>query len=439
MPIGQKQSRTNYGSIKKEEEMVEIISSDIRKPELVAPAGDPEKLKIALHYGADAVYVGAAGLNLRAYTKGFDYEQLKEAVKEVHDKNKKIYIALNVFAHNRQLEYARSYINDLALLNVDGFIISDPGIFSIARETAPDIPVHLSTQAGVTNSLSAEFWLKQGATRIIPARELTLDELTEIRRNVNIEIEVFVHGAMCIAYSGRCLISAYYNGKSANRGECKQPCRWGYRISENERPSDPMILNEEEEDSYILSSRDLNMISHIPDLITAGIDAFKIEGRMKGIHYLATVVRAYRKAIDSYIANPQDFSPDPHWEDELKKVSHRPYHTGFFFGTPQQVDPNEKTSYFADTLLVGVVLDYDHEKKMLIVEQRNNFKKSDILEVLSPDNEPFTFRVEKIINKSGEEVESAPHAQEIVSIPLNKELKADDILRLQLNKRKKES
>ena len=416
--------------------MVDIISPDYNIPELVAPAGDPEKLKIALHYGADAVYVGATGLNLRAYTSGFDSNQMKEAVKEVHDKKKKIYIALNVFAHNRQLEYARSYIHDLASLNVDGFIISDPGVFKIAQDTAPCVPVHLSTQAGVTNSLSAEFWLNQGVKRIVPARELTLCEIEEIRRRVNVELEVFVHGAMCVAYSGRCLISAYLNGKSANRGECKQPCRWGYTLTENERPRDPLVIHEEEGESYILSSRDLNMIEFIPELIKSGIDAFKIEGRMKGIHYLATVVHAYRNTIDGYLADPEKYSFDPLWQEELNKVSHRPYHTGFFFGTPQQVDPNEKTSYFADTLLIGIVLDYDPITNMVIVEQRNNFKKGDILEVLSSLAKPFSFRVEKILRESGEEVDAAPHAQEVVSIPLNKELRPNDILRLKLREEK---
>ncbi len=409
------------------------ISAESTVPELVAPAGDAEKLKIALHYGADAVYLGAPGLNLRAYTSGFSLEDIKEAVTTVHQNKRKIYIALNIFAHNRHLDDARLYLSELASCNVDGFIISDPGILALARQYAPQIPIHLSTQAGVTNILSARFWGEQGVKRIVPARELTLEELKRISEESGIELEVFVHGAMCIAYSGRCLISAYFNAKSGNRGECKQPCRWGYRLTENQRPADSLILHEEDGESFILSSRDLNMIRHIPELIEAGISAFKIEGRMKGIHYLATVVRAYRETIDRYLADPDIFEYDTYWDKELDKVSHRPYHTGFFFGSPEQVGPDDKKSYSANSVMVGVVIGYDSVNNMATIEQRNRFMKGDILEVLSPKERGYNFEAEKITDFSGTEMESAPHAQQIIRVPVKKELYPLDILRLPLN------
>lgn len=399
------------------------------KPELVVPAGDIERFKTAVHYGADAVYVGGAGLNLRAYTAGFTLEELSSAAAIAHESGVKIYVAVNIFAHNRHLNDARPYMQELAKLDIHGLIISDPGILSVAREAAPNIPYHLSTQAGVTNWRSAAFWRDQGFKRIVPARELTLEEIRDIRDKADVELEVFVHGAMCLAYSGRCLLSAYYTGRSGNRGECTHPCRWGYTLWEKDRPGDPLVLSEEKGESYILSSRDLNMIRHIPHLVQAGVSAFKIEGRMKGLHYVATVTRAYRETIDAYFNAPGDYTFDPFWDDELEKISHRPYHTGFYFGKPQQVDPADKESYFARTLLAGVVLDYDHSRKTALVEQRNRFEQGEELEVFSTGGRPFSFKVGKIFNLSGEEVSAAPHPRQHLRIPVEQTLRPMDILR----------
>ncbi len=399
------------------------------RPELVVPAGDLERLKIAVNYGADAVYVGGSGLNLRAYTSGFSLEELSLAVKIAHKSGVKVYVAINIFAHNRHLEDAPSYLNELAKLNIDGLIISDPGLLTIAQDMAPEIPYHLSTQAGVTNWRSAAFWQKQGFRRIVTARELTLEEIKEIKDRTSVELEVFVHGAMCLAYSGRCLLSAYYTGRGANRGECTHPCRWGYSLSEKDRPDDPLILTEEDGESFILSSRDLNMIRHIPDLVQAGVKGLKIEGRMKGLHYVATITRAYRETLDRYFEDPENFTFDPSWDDELAKVSHRPYHTGFYYGKPEQVDPTEKKSYMSRCILAGVVLDYDQSRGMALIEQRNRFETGDELEVLSPQDKPFTFRVSNMYNLFGEEVNAAPHPRQHLHIPVKKSLQPMDILR----------
>lgn len=405
----------------------------INKPELVIPAGDPERLTMAVQYGADAVYVGGAGLNLRAYTSGFNLQELASSIAIAHKSGVKIYVAVNIIAHNRHIEEARPYLRELAKLDIDGLIISDPGIMAIACEETPNIPFHLSTQAGVTNWRSAAFWREQGFKRIVPARELTLQEIREITDKTDAELEVFVHGAMCLAYSGRCLISAYYTGRSGNRGECTHPCRWGYTLWEKDRPGDPLVLEEEDGESFILSSRDLNMIRHVPELVEAGVSAFKVEGRMKGLHYVATVTRAYRETIDQYFKDPENYIFDSFREKELQKVSHRPYHTGFYFGKPEQVDPADKKSYFAGTLLAGIVLDYDHARGMALIEQRNRFEQGDELEVFSPRGKPFTFTANNMYDLTGAEVTAAPHPRQHLHIPVEKPLQPMDILRKYIN------
>ncbi|NLZ27333.1 MAG: U32 family peptidase, partial [Firmicutes bacterium] len=365
----------------------------IFRPELVVPAGDPERLYMAVHYGADAVYVGGVGLNLRAYVPGFSVKELEDCVQIAHRAGVKVYVALNIFAHNHHLEEAVSCIERMASLRVDALIISDPGILQIAQRIAPQVPVHLSTQAGVTNRESARFWQERGCRRLILARELSLKEIREIRKKVDAELEVFVHGAMCLAYSGRCVLSSYFTGRGANRGECTQPCRWNYILMEENRPDDPLLIAEEGGGSYILSSRDLNMIEHIPELIDAGIHAFKIEGRMKGVHYVATVTRTYREAIDQYLNRSEGYTPDPDWKEELSKVSHRPYHTGFFFGCPEQVDPTSKERYLQRCTLAAVVHGYDRKRGMALVEQRNHFARGEELEAFGPHGKPHRFKV----------------------------------------------
>lgn len=388
-----------------------------------------ERLYAAVRYGADAVYIGAPGLNLRAYASGFTLEEIGEGVRTAHSSGVKVYAAVNVFAHNRHLDDAPGYLKKIAFAGVDGLIISDPGIFMIARRVAPDTPVHLSTQAGVTNRQSALFWQEHGCKRIVLARELTLEEIKEISQNVNLELEVFVHGAMCLAYSGRCILSSYYTGRSGNRGECTQPCRWSYELHEADRQGDPLLLTEEDGESFILSSRDLNMINYIPELVNSGVDALKIEGRMKGVHYVATVTRVYREALDRYSDSPAEFTVDSAWIDELEKVSHRPYHTGFFFGKPEQVDPADKSSYRRKCTLAGTVLEYDESDGVALIEQRNFFKNGDELEVFSSNGNPFRFRVEKIYDLSGEAVDAAPHPRQLLRIPVRETLHPGDILR----------
>ncbi len=393
------------------------------------PAGDFERLKAAVAYGADAVYMGGAGLDLRAYAPGFSFDELREGIKFAHDNGVNVYLTLNIIAHNRHLEEAGKTLKNIEQLKPDALIIADAGLWDLARQTAPQTPIHLSTQAAVTNWRSVKFWADHGLKRINLSRELTLEEIIEVRNKVDIELEVFIHGAMCVAYSGRCLLSAYYTGRGANRGECTQPCRWNYELFEESRPHDPLLVMEEKEGSFILSSRDLCMIRHIPLLVQAGVHGLKVEGRMKSVHYVATVTRVYRKALDLYFADPQGYTFDPSWEAELKKVSHRPYHTGFYFGHPEQVDPNEKRSYLGDCEMAGLVLDYEKMSGTAIVEQRNRFMKGDVLEVLSPNKEPYRFEVKEMFDESGLEIHAAPHPRQIVRIPVEHELAYLDIIR----------
>ncbi len=400
-------------------------------PELIVPAGDLEKLRIAVHYGADAVYAGYPRLNLRAYAAGFSPEEFAVGVQEARRAGVKIYAAVNIFAHNRHLPEAVSSLETLASLNVDALIIADPGLFQLAREIAPEMPVHLSTQAGVTNWRSARFWQQQGVRRIVLSRELSLKEIEEISHKTDAELEVFVHGSMCMAYSGRCLLSAYFTGRGANRGECTHPCRWGYYLVEESRPEEPLEVVEEGGGSFIFSSRDLNMIDHIPELVFSGVKGLKIEGRMKGIHYVATVTRVYREALDRFAASSAGaYRPDPLWKEELTKVTHRPYHTGFYFGMPEQVDSAEKSSYRQQYLLAGVVLAYDRSRDMVLVEQRNKFAAGDELEVLTPQDKPFSFSVKQLFDAEGGEIESAPHPRQRLWIPAERQLKPLDLLRL---------
>lgn len=402
-----------------------------RRPELVVPAGDLERLKVAIRYGADAVYVGAPVLSMRAYAPNFTLEQLEEGVSEAHRKGVRVYVAVNILAHNRHLEEAAALFRALERLAVDSLIISDPGLWALARELTPGIPVHLSTQAGVTNWRSALFWKNQGVKRINLARELSLNEIREIREKVPVELELFVHGAMCVAYSGRCLLSAYFTGRGANRGECTHSCRWSYTLLEKERPGEPLTLVEGEENSVILSSRDLCMIGHLPDLAALGVEGFKIEGRMKGIHYVATVTKIYREALDALFSAPDSFQCRQQWLEELEKVSNRAFTTGFYLGYPLQVAPDEKETYRLRTRLAGVILMYDAERKMALVEQRNRFMTGDELEVFGPRRDPRCFKVEKIFSVcGGDELESAPHPRQQVWIPVPEPLHELDLLRI---------
>ncbi len=400
-------------------------------PELLAPAGDPERLRFAVYYGADAVYLGLKEMNLRSGAVNFSRREFKEGVEYAHSRGAKVYVTVNIMAHNRHLEKVEPLLGFLSECGTDGIIVSDPGMAELAKETAPEIPLHLSTQTNATNWKSVSFWQRMGFKRINLARELTLEEIKEIREKLpGVELETFVHGAMCMAYSGRCLLSAYFTGRGANLGECTHPCRWKYYLVEEYRPGEPLPVLEEEEGSYILSSRDLCMLAHLPELCRAGLDSLKIEGRMKTIHYVATVTRIYREALDSYALDPENYRELPYWKEELEKVSHRPYSTGFFYGSPLQVDPSTRQSYFKRCILAGVVLDYSPAEGRAWVEQRNNFGKGEELEVLRKSGEPFKIEVKQLFNEEGEEVERAPHPKQRLMVQVDVPLEKGDLLRL---------
>lgn len=402
----------------------------MKKPELLAPAGDLEKLKTAIRFGADAVYCGGKNFGLRAFAGNLTLEELQEGIAFAHQHNARVYVTVNIFAHNEDLAGLPHYLRQLADMTVDGIIVSDPGVIRIAREEVPQVPLHLSTQANTTNWSSALFWQQQGISRIVLARELSLEEIREIRRQVDIDLETFVHGAMCISYSGRCLLSNYMAGRDANRGECAQACRWNYYLVEAKRPGEYMPVEEDQRGTYIFNSKDLCMLEHIPKLVEAGINSFKIEGRMKSVHYVATVVRAYRMAIDAYLDSPDEYELPEELLAEVRKVSHRDYTTGFYFHRPQAEDHNYDTSnYIREYDFVGVVKDYDVKRKQLLIEQRNNFRQGETLEVLPPRGDLHTLKVERMYDEAGEEIEVAPHPQQVVRIPSEQALPRYSLLR----------
>jgi len=402
----------------------------LRKPELLAPAGDLEKLVMAIRYGADAVYLGGREFGLRAAAGNFSLEEMGRGIKYAHDHGARVYVTVNIFAHNRHLESLPEYLKKIAELGADAIIVSDPGIFAAAREVVPGLQVHISTQANTTNWASVKFWADHGAERIVLARELSLEEIREIKERVNLELESFVHGAMCISYSGRCLLSSFMTGRSANLGECAQPCRWKYALVEEKRPGQYFPIEEDSLGSYVFNSMDLCMIGHIPELIEAGVDSFKIEGRMKSVHYVATVVGVYRKAIDTYFANPGAYTFDPRWIEEIRKVSHREYTTGFFFGREYLRGENTDTSkYRRDYDFVGIVREYLAEKGMAVIEQRNRFAVGDLLEITGPETSGFYQKVTHLSDAEGNAIDSAPHPQQIVMMPVDNPVKPLDMLR----------
>lgn len=405
----------------------------MKKPELLAPAGNLEKAEIAFAYGADAVYVGGKNFSLRAGAGNFSLDEIQGGIELAHRLGKRLYVAVNIFAHNRDLEGLPEFLLQLQALGVDGVIISDPGILAVARSVAPSLPVHLSTQANCTNRESARFWEAQGVERIILARELTLEEIKDIRDSVSIQVEAFVHGAMCVSYSGRCLLSSYLTGRSANRGDCAHPCRWEYHLVEQQRPGEFLPVIEEDRGTYILNANDLRMIEHVPALVEAGIDSFKIEGRMKSVHYVATVTKAYREAIDSYFENPKDWKLDGRWLEELEKVSHRAYSTGFFFQKPGK---NEQTythsGYIRTHEFVGRVLKYYPQESTALIEQRNKFSVGDDLEIIGPGQAPFKQVIRSIIDLEGQHVEAAPHPKQWVTVPVDRPVARNFLLRKSL-------
>jgi len=391
----------------------------MKKPELLAPAGNLENLKMAIIYGADAVYLGGLNYGLRARAKNFTLEQLEEGIKFAHERGKRVYITVNIVAHNEDLEGLPEYVSTLQELNVDAVIVSDPGILKIIKETSPKMEIHLSTQANTTNYAAVKFWYEQGVSRIILARELSLKEIRDIieKSPSNMKLETFVHGAMCISYSGRCLLSNYLIKRDANRGDCAHSCRWKYYLMEEIRPGEYLPVYEDEKGTYIFNSKDLCMIEHIPLLIEASISAFKIEGRMKGSYYVAAVVKAYRKQIDEYFLNPASYIFDKKYLDEVKKVSNRKYTTGFYFVRPNSNDQRyESVDYIQNYDFTGLVIGYNPEKQLATVEQKNRMFVGDKIEIFGPDNDFFSQKIDKMWNENGKEIEVAPHSGQIIYI-----------------------
>jgi putative protease len=404
----------------------------MQKPELLAPAGNLENLKMAIIYGADAVYLGGVNFGLRARAKNFNIEQLEEGIKFAHEKGKRIYITINIIAHNEDLEGLPEYLFTLQKLKVDAVIVSDPGITKIVKETIPGMEIHLSTQANTTNYAAVNFWYEQGVSRIILARELSLREINEIVKKSppEMKLETFVHGAMCISYSGRCLLSNYLINRDANRGDCAHSCRWKYFLMEEKRPGQYLPVYEDEKGTYFFNSKDLCMIEYLPLLIKAGIYAFKIEGRMKGSYYVAAVVRAYRGLIDQYCANPDKYTFDEQYLEELRKISNREYTTGFYFGKP---DGNEQRydncAYIQDYAFIGLVVSYDSENQLATIEQKNRIFAGDEIEIFGPDDDFFVQKIEKMWDENGEEIEVAPHSGQIIQIKTVKPVQPWYILR----------
>lgn len=401
----------------------------MNKIELLAPAGNLEKLKVGIMYGADAIYIGGSSYSLRAMAGNFTNEEMLEGLKFAHDRGKKIYVTVNIFAHNEDLIGMPEYIKALYEMGVDAVIVSDLGVFSIIKEAAPNLEVHISTQANNVNYKTAEFWHKLGAKRVVLGREMSLVEITQLRANTppELEIEAFIHGAMCMSYSGRCLLSNYMTGRDANRGACAQPCRYKYYLVEEKRPGEYYSIEEDERGTYIMNSHDLCMIEHIPEIVRSGITSFKIEGRMKSSYYVATVVKAYRQALDSFLEKGDDYKFNPDWAIELSKASHRDYSTGFYFEKPEkQIYGN--SSYIRTHDIVGIVVDYDEETKLATVEQRNRVFKGEEVEILTPDKKSFNITLNELLDVDGAMIDSAPHPQMIYKFKCDVALKAYDML-----------
>ncbi len=404
-----------------------------KKPELLVPAGSLEVLKVAVIFGADAVYIGGEAYGLRAKAKNFSLEEMAEGIAFAHAHDVKVYVTANIFAHNEDLEGAERYFKELSQIGPDALIVSDPGLFMLARELCPEIGLHVSTQANTTNYRSFLFWLGQGAGRVVAARELTLQEIREIRAHIpdELEIECFVHGAMCISYSGRCLLSNYLAGRDANKGECTHPCRWKYAVMEETRPGEYLPLYENERGTFLFNSGDLCMIGHIPELIEAGIDSFKIEGRMKTALYVAAVTRTYRQAIDDYLLSKERYDLRMDWYlEEIAKCTYRRFTTGFYFGKPGREEQiYDNGTYINEYVYLGIVDETD-AKGTVRITQRNKFCRGDRIEIMKPDGRNLDTRVDAIRNEAGEEMESAPHAKQTLYVTLSEPAERYDLLRV---------
>lgn len=402
------------------------------KPEVLAPANSLEVLKTAVEYGADAVYIGGEMYGLRAKAKNFSAEDMKKGIAYAHERGKKVYVTANITAHNRDLEGVRAYFHELKEIRPDALIISDPGVFTIAKEVCPEIDIHISTQSNNVNYMTFRFWKEQGATRVVTARELSLEEIGDIRKNIpdDFEIETFVHGAMCISYSGRCLLSHYFTGRDANLGACTHPCRWKYYIMEEKRPGEFLPVEENERGTYIFNSKDLCMIEHIPELVNAGIDSFKIEGRMKTALYVAVVSRTYRQAIDDYFENPQKYIDNiPYYKKEIAKCTYRQFTTGFFFGpTTHDSQIYDNNTYVKGYEYLGTIHE-SLEDGRGVFEQKNKFGVGDEVEIMKPTGENIVTKVLSMQDEKGENVDSCPHPGQRITLQTECTLQEYDIIR----------
>ena len=404
----------------------------MKKPEVLAPASSLEVLKTAINYGADAVYIGGEMYSLRAKSKNFSKEDMIEGIAYAHERGKKVYVTANITAHDRDLSGVEQYFNELKEIRPDALIISDPGVFSIAKKVCPEIEVHISTQANNVNYLTFQFWKEQGATRVVTARELSLEEIADIDAHIpeDLEIETFVHGAMCISYSGRCLLSNYFTGRDANLGACTHPCRWRYHIVEETRPGEYLPVEETERGTYIFNSKDLCMIEHIPELVAAGVDSFKIEGRMKTALYVAVVARTYRQAVDDFFESPEKYKKNiPHYKEEIAKCTYRQFTTGFFFGpTTHETQIYDNNTYVKGYTYLGMI-DEVKEDGTVTFEQKNKFCVGDEIELMLPTGENVMAKVETMWNEYGEEVESCPHPGKQIRMKLDQAVSAGVIMR----------
>lgn len=405
----------------------------MKKPELLIPASSLEVLKTAVIFGADAVYIGGEAFGLRANAKNFSKEDMKAGIEFAHQHGVKVHVTANILAHNYDLEGARAYFHELKELKPDALIIADPGMFMMAKEICPEIERHVSTQANNTNYETYKFWYNLGAKRVVAARELSMKEIKEIRQNIpeDLDVEAFIHGAMCISYSGRCLLSNYFTGRDANHGACTHPCRWKYAVVEEQRPGEYLPVYENERGTYIFNSKDLCMIEHIPELVDAGVDSCKIEGRMKTALYVATVARTYRKAIDDYFESEEKYRANMPWYlDEISRCTYRQFTTGFYFGKPSnETQIYDNNTYVNEYTYLGIVGSVDENGRAKI-EQRNKFSVGDKIEIMKPDGRDIETIVKGIYNEKGQSVDSAPHPKEVLYLELNQETEQYDILRI---------
>ena len=410
----------------------------MKKPELLAPAGTMEKLQMALAYGADAAYLGGTQFGLRAFGGNFTNDEIRAAVQLAHGMGRKVYVTVNVFPHNDDLVSLPDYLRFLAEAGVDAVLVADLGVFMCAREVAPALPVHISTQANNVNWRTVRAWQELGAARVVLARELSREEICEIRRHTSVELELFVHGAMCISYSGRCLLSSYFTGRDANRGGCAQSCRWKYALVEASRPGEYYPVEEDERGTYIMNSKDLCLLPYLDEVVSSGIDSLKIEGRMKSVHYVASVVKAYRMALDAACAGTP-YEVREEWIEELGKVSHRAYTTGFFFGKTTEEDQIYGSSSYEQTSdFVGLVRAYDAQSGLVTVEQRNNMKLGQEIEIFQPRGASFRQELREMWDADGQPITAAPHPQQIVRIRMAQAVEPSSILRRDVQVKKEE-